>query len=414
MRRLTVRWEPVKVHWQEKVDVVVRFVAGRFDHGMLGPTSLRNGSRNNIMVQNVARHRSSEAVNSSPNACLSDRVKLDAAIELLELAFTAHYVSTGPPSGNRLHEVSETTQAGPGLLSIYRLQDLLRNKPFEKRYPLLRYVTEASIAIVAIGYTLGFLSWSVYALYQGLGFLRLTAQQYLVAGELLAFFLLVLLTPDQFLSRWVWRVFEKKPATWENRSLRVLAEVVVKGLAGYFGLGALFLVARVLPIVDSRAVFSLPTMVGFIVGPPLLFLVGLMALLPSSTVKQKANGARDRLGRRGGLASFMSGTVFVALALLIFPSTLLPAMPQAFGGAEPRMAHLDLDASKLSPEMAERLLDNVTRDTLLNRTTVRSVKVSILFDGPDSLLLRRADEADANAPLFELSTSVVLAKVWLS
>lgn len=284
--------------------------------------------------------------------------------------------------------------------------------PEPARWRVLRHVAEVSVAVLAIGYILGFLTWSFYSLSLGLGFLRLTPQQYLVAGALLGFFLLVLITPDWVLSKEVWKSFRRKAATPGNRSLRVLAELLVKAFAGFIALGALYMLASVIPLVDKTSVFSLANIFAFCVAPSILFLALLVSISWSRRPdKEEPKGKPPKLSPRGLGGLLGSAGIMLALGLVIFPTSFLPHMPQAFGGAQPREAYLEVDADDLSPATKSRLLP----PELSNTTgTVRTVLLSVLYDGPDGILVRTAADAGATAPLYELSADIIRAKIWVS
>jgi hypothetical protein len=90
----------------------------------------------------------------------------------------------------------------------------------------------------------------------------------------------------------------------------------------------------------------------------------------------------------GVLALVYALLLFIGLAALafIYCVELYPRIPQAFGGARPYYACLDVVKAQMSPETIEGLLPPDANKS--HESVVRSSRLEVLFSGSDVMLVR--------------------------
>ncbi|HEX2066972.1 MAG TPA: hypothetical protein VHI93_09190 [Candidatus Thermoplasmatota archaeon] len=288
-----------------------------------------------------------------------------------------------------------------------------------------RTLSEAVVGVGALGYILGFLAWSIYALRNQLGFLRLSVPQYLVVGEMFGAILAGLVLLDYVMAKGLWKHYAHKPATRRFRTERLAMEALAKALALVALSFLLKWTSAIIPLVDSDAAFGTLNLVfiGSLAIAILLLGAGVLHHLSDNGKGKRVGKLRPREGGVVGVSAAWAITLF-----LTFPTAFLPAIPLEFGGAQPRLAHLDVDATQMAHETGLALVPASQWDS--RNHTVRTVKVWVLFDGIDSLLVQPAalsangtvlPRPDANlfgfaarhGETFHVSSSVVKAKIWL-
>ena len=102
--------------------------------------------------------------------------------------------------------------------------------------------------------------------------------------------------------------------------------------------------------------------------------------------------------------------VIVGIISIVFYGGLVyPQLPQEYGGARPRVAYLDLDRSKLSPDTLEEL--SPSSAIQLKNATVRTVLLDVFFASKDTLLVKPYRRWHDNRT-YEIPGSSVLGRTW--
>lgn len=232
-------------------------------------------------------------------------------------------------------------------------------------------------------YALGYLTWALYGLNNGIGFIAVFDVQYFAAGIvpaiLIGLFMVVI------------------------RLLRA-----VEGWLKYAPTRRQLVVATIL------------TAFGTIAGPFfLLFLfVGtstatwLTALSLCVSVYVAHLVARNRGSRF--LQGFMIWSVrvygvFGFILWLLYVDRVMPLVPTEWGGAKPRCIVCDIDNAQLSPETQSRIL--VKTDGDKNSKVVRTRPLNLIFDGSEYFFLTEQDGQPSAVlnPIYRLRKDAVKA-----
>lgn len=287
----------------------------------------------------------------------------------------------------------------------------------------IKDATTALAVVVAGAYLAGYWGWGYYAKSEGLGFLHLSTPQFLAAGMSLLILDACAVGLLYFAFELVAESTKKWPATFVNRLWRVLLEFLALGVGGVVLEIVIGSVGNMFGLLDFSGFMETHTLVLAFLFPSGIYLF----LLISFTAPRLGDAARwlwthwnknklerkaaPPLGKRSQefhSAARVSGLIFMAPLMALF---FLPALSPSFGGAEPRHAYLDLERGSVSPDTLARLVPQ----SMLNSTSgvLRTDELVVLFDNGDTLMVRRADHPKANDPLYDLSQSVVRARIWL-
>jgi hypothetical protein len=244
------------------------------------------------------------------------------------------------------------------------------------------------ILVLLLGwYALGYVFWSLYALIYRAGFPPPFELQYLITGIPLSFVLVVLVVLhdelQRFAQRWP-KWMGADAAGWRQRVRRALLVVSNVYIIA-------FPVAVVWWLVVHRGRTIRPIGAGLIV----VFVV-LMLLRPPTGGRTGAFfSSVSRLGFEGVLPPLLvSAGILAGMAGMM-------VLPQELGGALPRCARLDIDATRLSRETYRELVP--TNAPARNGPIVRTIQLQILFAAGDLLLVR------ARGEVIELRQSAVRA-----
>lgn len=244
-------------------------------------------------------------------------------------------------------------------------------------------VRDLVLLSLPLAYTLGFLSWSIYAHRAGAGFLPLTVPNYLVAGYVVSVLVAVLIGPWLVLFTHV-----KSPLQHITASL----------------LSSLLL----LLLIDS-----IGTWLGLIdlTWPITLVLLALTGLgLGWAHAVPTVNRWRGKRVSPSRTDSVTQAAIVLLASLFIFGHVILPTVPPAFGGAESDTAIFDLDPSRLTPALRDWVID--WNFSSMNDTSLRTLELNVLLETSDYFLVRteaRSTNADA---LYQIPRDSVWTVTW--
>lgn len=280
------------------------------------------------------------------------------------------------------------------------------------------------IALVGFGgvYAFGYLARALHAWANNLGVLPGVELQYFVGGSLL------LVPPALVLAALygLWRLFQGI-ASWEakgpqrrHRIDSLLAWLLIAGVTIFLVSGADSFARRV----PAHGLISTIAMVMLFGVFSAVFL--LATVRHDSPVPPRRSSAKLHLVSRvlERIGVFLSGVFVVnlglvvilllVLAMIVGTAKVLPVLPQALGGAAPRCAQFDVDATGLTRELIGELFDpGAPPDaSATTKRPRRSRQVLVLYSGGDSVLFKLADDAREGGATYELKRSAIDAVLW--
>ncbi len=268
-------------------------------------------------------------------------------------------------------------------------------------------------ALGASAYLAGFLAWAAFSNFYGLGFLALTAQQYLAAGIVI----LALIFGWTFLvDQWDLRIEETVSHAWSRWATRASFHCVAPFVVLVLVLSAVQALRGVTLVRVDIISFSVAiALVALAMDAMLAGIERRASKAPSTRAPQHEEDQRRflaeaRAARRRGRTMLRTPVVAVAFVVL-FGALALPHVEPGFGGARPRQAILELDGASLSDSLKHLLLAN---DTLTAGGTVRTVPVNILFIDGDEVLFRLVGQDLQKGALYSINWATVHSITWLS
>jgi len=257
----------------------------------------------------------------------------------------------------------------------------------------------------AVLYGLGYSVWVYNAWRNNLGQLPALDFQYLIAGAIPAFLILLAWMAIAYFatiqSRVVDYVEHHPLVRWGILALAVVVQVAISvgGLVTEKG-------GRQTGLTKEEL---------FKYTAPLFCAVGYLVLLGGATARRGKfdhNSAAMRIYRYG------VPLAFCWYSLVIF-FDLYPRLPQALGGPEPKCAYADLLRDELSPRSLTALASSNPPGAAGAANVpkvVRSRRLRVYFAGHDSLLVRAATAGNAQnglqTPLYELRSEVIRSVEW--
>lgn len=272
-----------------------------------------------------------------------------------------------------------------------------------RRFPNLSLL---GLGIIPGSYMAGFLIWSLHAHNEGLGVLPLNATQYLGAGAVAMGLATVMTTTSLILKhKWDAQVnltTTEKTKTWK-RFLLDIGTVAAGILTG----GTLLIVVNtIIPWFNTIHPLNLLTSFSIIgIGMLIIYTSTYWLVLFMSRAKNDSS-----VNSLKTLLPHISGLGFSLLAFLAFFSlTLLPIMTPEFGGAQERIASLDLDPDRLSQDTLSGLWPN-WEPPEDRAVIVRTPELKIAFINDNWILARSMDFADET--VYDIPRSIVGTVVW--
>jgi hypothetical protein len=235
---------------------------------------------------------------------------------------------------------------------------------------------DLALFTVAATYTLAFIIWSVHTLRNDLGLLPAIDLQYIIAGLGPLTLLGVVMALMYFVARTLSR------------------NTLVAGWLRNFIYFCMLLFNAIL-------FYALYNIFVLDVWPNLVPLVLAVLIISSSALTYMLTYT--------GNVGIITGTgylTFFTIILIISYYTLeiYPIIPQAFGGAKPRCAQLDVDMSKISTDFRSALF-SADVDT---STIRRSDAVDVYYVGDNWILVKRAPSTET----YEIDRDVITSITW--
>jgi hypothetical protein len=184
-------------------------------------------------------------------------------------------------------------------------------------------------------YVLGYLAWSGHALAEGLGLLPALELQYLLAGSLLALFLLTALLLGVAAMRLAYA--SDAWAKSSHRSIRFLAPVTT------FFLGVVVALLAVVLMVFAGVGLGSAGLVAVVFGGSLIAAAIVFTLLPGL-----------KRFERPTVVLFEGGLIAVA-ATIFYLVIVYPEVPQELGGVRPRCGYVEVARADASGPLAREL-----------------------------------------------------------
>jgi hypothetical protein len=260
---------------------------------------------------------------------------------------------------------------------------------------------EGFLVVVACLYGLGYITWSIYAIKEGLGLLPLLSTQYILAGAVMGVFLVV--------------AWESTTGLWKSRARFHLwlgststSDLWVAKSHGQ----------RLSNLVASHKAMIRQAMGGIMV----VSFIATYLIWFELTEYEAANWffmlafaivafytPGNWWGRFWG---FLFSLAIPLFSLVLAVKTFL-FLPEQFGGPHSSCSYLDIDRTMISKELQGKLLPTGDGDKEKEKV-VRTVALDVLFSGGDSIQVRphAAEEAPTHhSPIFAISSKLVTATV---
>ncbi len=235
-------------------------------------------------------------------------------------------------------------------------------------------VRDGLLVIAAGVYGVGYFTWAWVAVREGLGALPALDLQYFVAGTPPLVF-----AGGAAICLWIARILAANALKrWPGlRSFRQRA--IVMAATGALLLG-IVIASRFPHDLNSRSIYFLAS--GIVVSVATVFL---------REIVMAGRGVANYpgiwlLGQSAVLVARALMLTTVALFGVLYVVWIYPSIPQAFGGARPRCAHLDVDAAKFSPDTLHSF--GVSFPDPEEVSTVQLPSVDVLFAGHEVLIVR--------------------------
>jgi hypothetical protein len=297
--------------------------------------------------------------------------------------------------------------------------------PFFNQLIKIGQLRDSILVGASLVYALGYLVWSLTAMKNNLGLIPALDFQYFLAGVVPAFLILIVL----------WAILSTKKYTYDLRNWfttdinpaksaikRILIFICVLSI-----LGTLFsLVRDVFGIFRKmdEIIFNIIALV-FAITTPLVLIITLpnnpedirhLPRVVQYLINEFAFSSKysDRFVKwfYTRLLFYLAITMIFFFAIKLYVKTIYPQLPQAFGGPQPRIACLDINSSQVS---RETLLEFCWPDSSyeLNKV-IRTKSMQVLFNGSNSMIVRRIIVPDTIFKVFELPRHVVQDIYWIS
>ena len=231
-------------------------------------------------------------------------------------------------------------------------------------------------------YLLGYLTWALYGLFNGIGFIPVLDLQYFAAGIVPALLILASLFIIKLLG--ALKAWLQYPPT---RAQLTVARGAATGGSVVIPIAILF----------------------FFTGPSewgeLTMLLGLVLVYLSHML---ARNRGSRLLQGILLWSARAYTLLILVLWVVYVREIMPSVPTEWGGAKSRCIMLDVDSGQLSPETRALILDgNVVND---KSGILRTRMLTLIFEGGEYLFLTKRDgRASALNPVYRLRKDAVRA-----
>lgn len=264
---------------------------------------------------------------------------------------------------------------------------MLNNLTLEKLSQLLQVILGGATVL----YVLGYLSWALFAWHNHLGFLPALKEQYLVAGVVPLFILLIV-------GFSFWLIWQFAYYKIQSNTRIIIAYTII-----------LFFV--VIIIITERKVLKL----GTVPLVSLSFLLAVISLMGLADAKHFLSAPISRVVKfiwvfimlAAAVGVLSSGYFSVKWQLEYYTTILFPQLPRELGGPETTCITLDIDRNQYS----DRTLTEVCANTWVGEAgvdVIRSEPLYIIFDAGEYLILKH-DSTDISAtnPAFRLKSSGV-------
>jgi len=259
----------------------------------------------------------------------------------------------------------------------------------------------------AVLYGLGYLVWSYNAWRNHLGQLPAIEFQYLMAGVVPAFILLIAWAATGYFSS----IRDKTIAIFERYKALRLGSLI-----------ACFVIAAVTSnmtaLIDKGWIsIGVTKQQLFNYTSPVVLVLAYLSLLPYLTPEHYKG---TYVGVQLRVYQYAIPVAFCWYSLVLY-FELYPRLPQELGGPEPRYAYVSLVQDEIAPSLLSALVSDRPTDAAPNSKpkVVRSSKLRVYFSNSDYMLVRTTANSAAaggnlkDVPLYELRKDVIRAIEWL-
>lgn len=269
-------------------------------------------------------------------------------------------------------------------------------------------------------YLFGFLAWSTHSMSMGLGPLPLSIPQYLAPG----FVILAIMGVAGFVYLGFLIVSAKRIPIY-GRAEPAWVVMILRPLFAGLSLTLVILLALLLPqpmhhlfdLGDMGLVRIVVLGYGVLLGTFLLavfiswYLHGAVATFREGGPRPPEDGRnRGQWQHHTILRETPSMAAIALVALVAFSFVLHPFMHPEYGGANDRLAMLDLDPDDFSTETLSRLWPEWEPGS---EAVVRTPSVRVMFSNSEVMLVRPAHEDPHRGALFDFPRPLVAAIIWL-
>ena len=263
-------------------------------------------------------------------------------------------------------------------------------------------------------YAIGYFAWSVYAWANGLGLLPVLSAQYVAAGATIGLFLLFawLVVGGLWLAQKRLHLWLDKPTDERLTARWILA--LVCSVAGFVFVTAVVL-GKFLP-------WWLPMMLWLpyailiffsdeVEEPPRWLRIAYVRVArPFGRAKLRPlfrSVLRPQTFRKDKLPYGLILSSALAVTFLVLGGFTFLNLPRELGGPSPSCVELDLDRAMLSAEARRDLLP----DTVHDGNIIRTFPLDLMFEGGDSVFVRRHDhQAPEHLRVVAISSKLVTAR----
>ena len=282
---------------------------------------------------------------------------------------------------------------------------LTPDPPFEDIFKRLGGLRDGLLVSGGVVYLLGRLVWAFQSQCFNQGIVSVDQSQYFVAGFVPAVILALVWSAVQGVKSFL-QILGKLYVPNASRRRRIfqktlaacyIAAIVICGFlwaGNYLWTHRYFFPPISLLYTFSLVIFSCIVMAG----------LPLLARLHGNQVTEKM-----QFDHSDWLILAIYPVIVGVISIIFYGGLIYPQLSQEFGGALPRVAYLDLDRAKLSPDTLKELIPPSAMQA--KSPTVRTVLLDVFFAGKDTLLVKPYRKWPDNRT-YEVPGSSVLGRTW--
>ena len=234
-------------------------------------------------------------------------------------------------------------------------------------------------------YLLGYLTWALYGLLNGIGFIPVLDAQYFAAGIVPAILIGLLLLIFKFLRAFqMWLSYAPTPRQITVAQFSILAAALAFLFVLLFGL------------------LEKPF------GSVLALVIGVLGLYLADLV------ARNRGSQITQLTTLLLVRLYTVVGLFFwvwYATDIMPSVPTEWGGARAQCVQCDVDSAQLSPETRSQIAMPSNESTdVASPTVLRTRPLNLIFEGNEYLFLTGESGRPSRAnPVYRLRKDAVKA-----